>query len=115
MLQVIADALDSGRIIEDHCGYYQNQNDEWGRYMTVWYAGYYHMISISHIHDVPKPKEVASALVSSAAYVKSDGRYRNRKGTLGYYATVKSGEHWYMVSVSDRLEPYHNQWWPARH
>jgi len=33
------------------------------------------------------------------------------KETLGYYATVKSGEHWYMVSVSDIMQPYHAQWW----
>ena len=31
-----------------------------------------------------------------------------------YWATVKSGDHWYMVSVSDILQPYHKQWWVER-
>jgi hypothetical protein len=111
MLDVIANALlqPSARIIEDCCGYYQNEKGAWGRYMTVWYAGHYHMISVSHICDVPTPEEVAKALVSSMVYLKDSGHYRNSRGALGYWATVQSGEHWYMVSVSDRIEPYHRQ------
>jgi predicted small metal-binding protein len=50
---------------------------------------------------------LAQALVSPTRYVKEDGRYTNRRGALGYYATVQSGGHWYMVSVSDMLQPYH--------
>ena len=46
--------------------------------------------------------------MSPTRYVKEDGRYTNRRGTLGYYATVKSGGHWYMVSVSDMLQPYYD-------
>jgi hypothetical protein len=52
--------------------------------------------------------------VSPTRYVKEDGRYTNRRGSLGYYATVQSGGHWYMVSVSDMLQPYHQQWWLER-
>ena len=36
------------------------------------------------------------------------------RGTLGYWATIRSGDHWYMVSVSDMLQPYHDQWWADR-
>jgi hypothetical protein len=57
---------------------------------------------------------VADALVSPARYLKEDGRSRNARGMLGYWATVKSGDHWYMVSVSDMLQPYHKQWWLER-
>jgi hypothetical protein len=82
--------------------------------LTIWDAGHSHMISVSHTNNVPTPEELAEALVSATRYVKEDGRYTNRRGTLGYYATVQSGGHWYMVSVSDVLEPYHQQWWTER-
>jgi hypothetical protein len=114
MLEVIAKALRSShsRLIQD--GYYQNEQREWGYYVTVWYAGHYHMISVSRTETPPALLDIANALTSPTAYVDSDGRYRNRKGTLGYYATVRSGNHWYMVSISDTMQPFHNQWWADR-
>jgi hypothetical protein len=93
---------------------YQNEKGEWGYCMTVWDAGHYHMISVSHTSETPTPEEVADALVSPTRFVKEDGRYTNRHGTLGYYATVQNSGHWYMVSVSDMLQPYHQQWWLER-
>ena len=72
------------------------------------------MISVSHIDEMPTPQSVAAALVSRTREIADEGRYRNRKGSLGYYVTVKSGDHWYMVSVSDMLQPYHKQWWLER-
>jgi hypothetical protein len=72
------------------------------------------MISVSHIDEMPTPQSVATALVSPTRKVTDEGRYPNKKGRLGYYATVKSGEHWYMVSVSEMLQPYHKQWWLER-
>ncbi len=113
MLQVIADALlaRSGRTIEECCGYYQNRKGDWGRFMTVWHAGHYHMISVSHIEDVPTSRDVARALVSPLAQICESDNYVNRHGTLGWWATVKSGGHWYMLSVSDTYEPYrHHRW-----
>jgi hypothetical protein len=68
------------------------------------------MISVSHCDEMPTRESVAAALVSRTRKITDEGRYCNRKLTLGYYATVKSGEHWYMVSVSDILQPYHKQW-----
>ena len=114
MLQVIANALRSpeAKFIQD--GYYQNEQGRWGYYVTVWHAGHYHMISVSHTETTPSLRDIAEALISSAAYVHSDGRYHNRKGTLSYYATVNSGDHWYMVSVSDVMQPFHQQWWADR-
>jgi hypothetical protein len=114
MLNVIANALrhPSARLIED--GYYQNKNEEWGYHLTVWFAGHYHMISVSHTLEPQSPEDIACALASREAVVYEDGRYPNARGTLGYWATVKSGEHWYMVSVSDMLQPYHDQWWAER-
>lgn len=116
MLPVIADALRSrsSRVIENCCGPYQNRKGEWGQHMTVWYAGHCHMISVSHIEEIPKLRDVALALIAPVACVADSGNYRNSRGTLGYWATVRSGEHWYMVSVSDRLEPYRKQWWADR-
>jgi hypothetical protein len=116
MLEVIANALrsPSGRLLEECCGYYQNAQDEWGYYLTVWHAGHYHMISVSHVNNIPSLPEIADALESPLARVTDDGRYRNRRGTLGYWATVQSGHHWYMLSVSDMLQPYHRQWWADR-
>jgi len=116
MLDVVANALSSphARLLEDYCGHYQNEQGIWGWYLTLWHAGHFHMISISHTEEIPTLTEIATALISPAAHVDSDGRYRNRKGTLGYYATVKSGEHWYMISISDMLQPYHSQWWADR-
>jgi hypothetical protein len=113
MLDVVANALRSptARIIEECCGYYQNENGVWGYYVTVWHAGHYHMISVSHVEDVSKLNDIARALESPLKNVTEDGRYRNQRRSLGYWATVRSGDHWYMVSVSDMLEPYHRQWW----
>jgi hypothetical protein len=111
MRDVIANALRSpqARVIND--GYYQNEEGMWGCYVTVWDAGHYHMISVSHIERMPTLADIADALIDPDAYVQSDGRYPNRKGSLGYYATIKSGDHWYMVSVSDLMQPFHRQWW----
>jgi hypothetical protein len=111
MLEVVVNALrsPSARTIND--GYYQNQEGELGYYVTMWDAGHYHMISVSHVGDVMTSREIATALESPLRNVTEDGRYRNSRGTLGYWATVKSGDHWYMVSVSDMLQPYHHQWW----
>jgi hypothetical protein len=114
MLEVIANALRSPTARVIHDGFYRNDEGEWGYYVTVWDAGHYHMISVSHITDVQSPNEIATALESPLRNVTEDGRYSNARGTLGYWATVKSGNHWYMVSVSDMLQPYHRQWWLDR-
>jgi hypothetical protein len=113
MLEVIANALrsPSARRIDESCRPYRNSKEEWGYSLTVWDAGHYHMISVSHVDEIPTLATIAEALVSPAKDVKEDGRYRNARGTLGYWATVRSGDHWYMVSVSDMLQPYHKQWW----
>ncbi len=91
MLEVIANALRSrsARLIEECCGYYRNSKEEWGCYLTVRDAGYYHMISVSHVDDVPKPEAIADALVLPTRYVKEDGRYRNARGTLGLLGDCK--------------------------
>ena len=60
---------------------------------------------------MPTCESVAAALASRTRKVTNEGRYRNRKGTLGNYARVKSGERWYMVLVSDMLQSHHKQWW----
>jgi hypothetical protein len=52
------------------------------------------MISVSNAHEVP-------TLAAVAKHVKEEGHYCNARGTLGYWATIRSGDHWYMVSVSD--------------
>ncbi|HSC57403.1 MAG TPA: hypothetical protein VLC51_09370 [Nitrospira sp.] len=111
MLDVISNALKSptAKVIQD--GYYQNEQGVWGYYITVWDAGHYHMISVSHTEQPLSPHDIAKALTAPEARIESDGRYQNKRGTLGYYATVLSGEHWYMVSVSDMLQPFHRQWW----
>jgi hypothetical protein len=113
MLEVIANALRSrsARLVEECCRPYQNSKEEWGYCLTVWEAGHYHMVSVSHIDDMPTPESIATALLSCGREIADEGRYRNRNGTLGYYATVKSGDHWYMVSVSEILQPFHKQWW----
>ncbi len=110
MLEVVANALRSPlrKFIGD--GFYQNRNGEWGYYLTIWHAGHYHMISVSQILDVPSPRSIASAIESPTRDIAESGNYINRKRALGYWATVKSGAHWYMISVSDLLQPFHKQW-----
>jgi hypothetical protein len=114
MLEVVADALrsKSRRFIQD--GFYRNDDGEWGYYVTVWDSGHYHMISVSHISETPALDKIAFALESPQRFVKVDGRYPNRRGHLGYWATVKSEGRWYMLSVSDMLQPFHKQWWADR-
>lgn len=113
MLEVVASALrsPSARLVERSCGFYRNREGVWGYYLTVCHAGHYHMVSISHVEAMPTLLDIARALESPLNDVTEDGRYRNRRGRLGYWATVRNGEHWYMVSVSDMLQPYHRQWW----
>ena len=55
------------RIIND--GYYQNEEGIWGCYVTVWDAGHYHMISVSHTERMPTLDDIADALVDPDAYV----------------------------------------------
>jgi hypothetical protein len=69
------------------------------------------MISVSNADRPPSIREIAEALIAPDARIEADGRHKNKRGTLGYYATVLSGEHWYMVSVSDMFQPFHRQWW----
>lgn len=116
MLNVVANALRSphNKVIENCCGPYQNEPGEWGYYITVWDAGHYHMISVSHVAEPPSLREVAAAITSPLAELVQADRYYNRRNTLGWWGTVKSGEHWYMISVSDLLQPYHGQWWADR-
>lgn len=117
MLEVIANALrsPSSRLIENCCGSYMNKKGVWGYYLTIWDAGHYHMISVSDVSDeIPTNESVANAITSPLRCVAEDGRYRNSKGHLGYWATLKTGDHWYMVSVSDMLEPFHREWWIDR-
>jgi hypothetical protein len=95
-------------------GYYQNSKEERGCRFTIWDAGHYYMISVSQIDETPTLASIADALVSPAKHVKEEGRYRNARNTLGYWATVRSGNHWYMVFVSDMRLPYHKQWWLER-
>ena len=82
MLEVVANALRSpaAQVIEDCCGYYQNADGILGYRLAVWHSGHYHMISISHLEDVPRLKDIARALESPLAEVAEDGRYRNPPG-----------------------------------
>jgi hypothetical protein len=84
MRDVIANALRSphARIIND--GYYRNEQGILGYSVTVRDAGHYHMISVSHIERTPTLDDIADALIDPDASVHSDGRYPNRKGSLGY-------------------------------
>ena len=72
---------------------YQNEKGDWGYSLAVWQAGQYHMLSVSHINSVPSLQEIATALESPSAHTSDSGNYRNRRGSLGYYATVRSGDH----------------------
>ncbi len=114
MIEVVANALRSKSRKFIHDGFYQNDGGEWGYYVTVWDAGHYHMISVSHISETPALEQIAAALESPQRFLKEDGRYPNRCGHLGYWATVRSDGHWYMLSVSDMLQPFHKQWWADR-
>ena len=54
MLEVVANALRSRsrKFIRD--GFYENGGDEWGYDVTVWDAGHYHMISVSHFSETSR-------------------------------------------------------------
>src|SRR5437879_12131340 len=97
MLEIIANALraPSARLIEGCCGYYQNNKDEWGAYMTVWDAGHYHMISVSNGSNTPTKHEVAAALAWPPRYMKEEGRSRNSRGTSGSRAPARQEKHGY--------------------
>lgn len=50
-------------------------------------------------------RDIADALESPEAVTARDGYYQNKRGIWGYYATVRSGDHWYMVAVPHVQQP----------
>jgi hypothetical protein len=114
MLDATSNALlsQSNKLIHD--GFYRNRHGIFGYYMVLWHAGHYHMISISNVDDVPTLKSIAKALQSVHAVLVQSGNYRNKRGTLGYWATIRCGNSWYMISISDMQQPFHSQWWIDR-
>jgi hypothetical protein len=62
----------TAKVVQD--GYYQNDQGAWGYNVTVWNAGHYHMISVSHTDRPPSIREIAEALVAPNARIESDGR-----------------------------------------
>lgn len=49
--------------------------------------------------------EIAEALASQDAMIAVDGYYENKSEVWGYYATVHSGNHWYMISIEPMFQP----------
>ncbi|MGO9519129.1 MAG: hypothetical protein ACLPND_19015 [Candidatus Korobacteraceae bacterium] len=93
-------------VVENACGYYLNEKGVVGAYLTIRDASRYYMISISDTTQTPDRSLIANALESRTAKISKSGYYQNGCGTLGYWATVQSGDHWYMVSVPDLLQSY---------
>jgi hypothetical protein len=94
---------------------YQNRRGIWGICFVLWHAHHYHMLSVSNCHRAePTLADLARSL---KGVIHMDetlcGFYDNKKGSLGYYATVQSSysfdgtDHWYMLARSnDRATLY---------
>jgi hypothetical protein len=80
-------------------GFYSNGNGQSGYFARFKFNGRWHWFSVSNT-DIPLAlDEVAGALGSDVREIQRVGTYRNRKGALGFEATIRVAEHSFMLGA----------------
>jgi hypothetical protein len=82
-------------------GWFFNENLQQGYRATLSSQNRWYWFSVSNTDLELAPDEVALAITSPDRELLREGTYRNKKGALGFEATVKSADHYYMLGASN--------------
>ncbi len=82
-------------------GFYTNSNGQTGYWARLRNNDRWYSVSVSNTDFALTPDEVALALLAPDRRIERNGTYRNRKGVLGFEATVRVAEHTYMLSANN--------------
>lgn len=80
-------------------GQYENGSCRMGYFASVRSGGKYLWFSVSNSDHPLAPDEVAMAITHRSRQIDRQSFYRNKKGVRGFEATVRSGEHCYMLGA----------------
>ena len=83
-------------------GHYSNAFGQVG-YRAIYRNGIYYLwYSVSSTESAFAPDEVAAAITAPKRWIQRENPYFNRKGNVGFEATVNSGGHAFMLGAADR-------------
>jgi len=94
--------LQSGALGFVQEGRYSNAIGQVGCRAIYRNAIYYLWYSVSSTESAFAPDEVATAITASKRWIQRENPYFNRKGNVGFEATVNSGGHAFMLGAADR-------------
>jgi hypothetical protein len=80
-------------------GRYENGYSRKGYFAKIRSGNKHLSFSVSNCDNSLAPNEVATAITHPNRHIYRQGYYRNKKGVRGFEATVRSGEHFYMLSA----------------
>jgi hypothetical protein len=83
-------------------GHYSNAFGQVGYRAIYRNAIYYLWYSVSSTESAVAPDEVAAAITAPKRWIQRENLYVNRKGNVGFEATVNSGGHAFMLGAADR-------------
>ena len=83
-------------------GRYSNAFGQMGYRAIYRNAIYYLWYSVSSTQSAFAPDEVAMAITAPKRSIKRENPYFNKKGDMGFEATVKTGGHAFMLGAADR-------------
>jgi hypothetical protein len=81
-------------------GYYENRVGQVGYRAIYKYARGYYWYRVSAAEVPIAPDEVAQAITHHGREVLRENPYLNRKGVQGFEATVRAGEHCFMLNAA---------------
>jgi hypothetical protein len=79
-------------------GTYKNRVGQIGYRAVYSYSGRYYWYSVSGTETRFAPDEVATAITTSGRIIQREYPYLNRSEKLGFEATVRSGDHSFMLN-----------------
>ena len=82
-------------------GEYVNANLRQGHFSRVHSGGKSFWFSVSNADHTLAPDEVATAITHRNREICRQGYYYNKKGARGFEATVRSGDHCFMLGAHD--------------
>jgi len=83
-------------------GRYSNAFGQVGYRAIYRNAIYYLWYSVSSTESAFAPDEVATAITAPNRWIQRENPYFNKKGNVGFEATVNSGGHSFMLGAADR-------------
>ena len=83
-----------------HDGYYLNKEGQTGYRATYQRSSAYFWYSVSNSEAPIAPDEVARAITDPGRDIRRENRYFNRNLREGFEATVRAGDHSFMLSAA---------------